>query len=169
MGMQNETEQLLFFFAWIEMGVFELTGNMAEAIMSSVFLKPPGLSGSALDAEIKSNDFMRMTPVQKLSDEAGKTGIQHAKLSLFFSDTLRKLPKLVAARDRKRRTLCGMRITRASHSKHASIKGRRDLSILLQQLFLEMRTGFQPSPLALAVLLLEQAKAMESTRVAKAH
>lgn len=167
--MQIETDQLLYMFAWVEIGVFELTEDMAEAILSNVFLKPPGPSGSSLDAEIKSNDFMRMVHVQKLTDAAGKTGIHHAQLSLFFGETLRKLPNLVAERDRKRRTLCGMRITRASHHKHGSIKGRRDLSILLQQLFLAMRVDLHPSPFAVAISLLQNAKAIEDTRVARGH
>jgi len=135
--MVLEEQQILAHFAWVEIGKFDLTERMGLLIMHKIFLQ----SGEhALQNKIHSNDFMRMCHVFKLVDNSGKKGIPHAQTSLFFSDTLKNLPRLSAERDRKKTKRNQDNKSKKSprgkqHKSHSSLKGRVHLSILFEELW----------------------------------
>merc|ERR1712061_768432 len=99
-----DEEHVLAIFSFIKTSRFDLPEAMGCAVMERLFLKAgdedKGIS--PLHEDLKSNDFMRMSHIYELADNKFKTGIPHAKLSLFFSGVLRRLPELLEERKQKR-------------------------------------------------------------------
>jgi len=154
-----DEDQILAQFAWVQTGRFDMTDAMAEEIMEKIFLRSDEKQ-TLLSQHIKSNDFMRMCHVFRLTDDKGKKGIPHAQASLFFSNTIRHMGELMHARDQKRNQAKGRKPRAAKKRRdHKSIHGRLHMSVLVEELWkVWPDKDSETSPLMLALLLLQRAK-----------
>merc|ERR1711948_134106 len=95
----------------------------------------------------------------------------HAKLSLFFSKTLREMPQLIQER-KDRRNISGKKTKKPKkgqeEKQYHEIQGREQLAVLFEELYSAMPGGLYKSPLTMIMSLLDREKVLAEEQAAKA-
>jgi hypothetical protein len=160
-AMRIDMENLLSVMVWVRTTRFEMTEEMAIAVMERTFLKVASQGCHILDTPVSENDFVRAAHSMGIIDSTEKWGIAHGKLAILFSNILRHMPRLRLERERKRYTdrgSLGKRPRRRKHA-HRRVVGRTQLAILFEELFKRIpstRLTYR-SPTKLILTFLEKA------------
>eukprot|EP00933_Yihiella_yeosuensis_P035057 TRINITY_DN2850_c6_g1_i1.p1 TRINITY_DN2850_c6_g1~~TRINITY_DN2850_c6_g1_i1.p1 ORF type:complete len:451 (+),score=87.95 TRINITY_DN2850_c6_g1_i1:100-1452(+) len=159
--MHVDEAHLLTSFLYVDTNVFQMTEAMGMAVMQKLFMKEASEDTHLLEIPVKSNDFARMCYTADIINEDTSKGIPRGSIAIVFQNVLSKMPKLLAERERKRKEDRGdksKRRRKRSHS-HKSIRGRTQLSVLMEALFHALPATVFTSPFKLTVMLLEAVQA----------